>query len=47
VVLVAGLFADFAKCEVQIWMWALLASLQVRTQALQRERDEMPRGTRT
>ena len=28
VVAVAGLFADFAKCEVQIWMFALLASLQ-------------------
>ena len=27
VVLVAGVFADFSKCEVQIWMIALLASL--------------------
>jgi len=27
VVLVGGLFADFSKCEVQIWMIALLASL--------------------
>lgn len=28
VILVAGIFADFSKCEVQIWMFALLASLQ-------------------
>lgn len=27
VVLIAGIFADFSKCEVQIWMMALLASL--------------------
>lgn len=27
VVLVGGLFADFAKCEIQIWMLALLASV--------------------
>ena len=27
VVFVAGMFADFSKCEVQIWMLALLASL--------------------
>jgi O-antigen ligase len=27
VVLIAGLFADFSKCEVQIWLMALLASL--------------------
>lgn len=32
VVLIAGMFADFSKCEVQIWMAALLASLvQMRT----------------
>jgi O-antigen ligase len=27
VVLVGGLFADFSKCEVQIWMFALLAAM--------------------
>jgi hypothetical protein len=27
VVLVGGLFADFSKCEVQIWMFALLAAI--------------------
>jgi O-antigen ligase len=27
IVLAAGMFADFSKCEVQIWMIALLAAL--------------------
>jgi hypothetical protein len=27
VVLVGGLFADFSKCEVQVWMFALLAAI--------------------
>ncbi len=27
VVLIGGLFADFSKCEVQIWMFALLAAI--------------------
>jgi hypothetical protein len=27
VVLVSGFFADLAKCEVQIWMFAILAAL--------------------
>ena len=27
VVLVGGVFADFSKCEVQIWMFALLAAI--------------------
>src|SRR4030095_1927784 len=27
VVMIGGLFADFSKCEVQIWMFALLAGL--------------------
>jgi O-antigen ligase len=27
VVLIAGIFADFSKCEVQVWMMALLAAL--------------------
>jgi len=27
VVLIAGMFADFSKCEVQVWLMALLASL--------------------
>lgn len=31
VVLVAGMFADFSKCEVQIWMFALLASISQQT----------------
>jgi O-antigen ligase len=30
VVITAGMFADFSKCEVQIWMFALLASLSVK-----------------
>ncbi len=27
VILVAGVFADFAKCEIQVWLMALLASM--------------------
>lgn len=30
VVLVGGMFADFSKCEIQIWMFALLASISQR-----------------
>jgi len=30
VVFVGGFFADFSKCEVQIWMFALLAVLEQR-----------------
>ena len=30
VVLIGGMFADFSKCEVQIWMIALLAALTQR-----------------
>jgi O-antigen ligase len=55
VVFIGGMFADFSKCEVQIWMFALLASLthfsprHAKEPVMERGRGGVPgalRGTR-
>ncbi|HEY8507328.1 MAG TPA: O-antigen ligase family protein [Steroidobacteraceae bacterium] len=45
-ILVAGLFVDYLKAEVQIWFWALLAALgaEQRLRVLQRRARQEPRA---
>ena len=40
VVIVAGMFADFAHCEVQIWMFALLARLSALADVREERREK-------